>query len=844
MGMKATVTSLAIRICLLGLLTTPSAAGVGGGPFVSGMLRGTAGSETITDAVLLTSGDIAVCGWVDTKQAWDDAPGLQQIDRGGTEAFVAIVKSDLSTTVAFTLLGGASDDKATAIAVSSDGRLFVVGTTESPNFPTTSSTIDPIYNANVDGFLACLNDDLTKIEFATYIGGSGFDIPHDIVLDAGGSIYICGETTSGSGFPNNNGLFKTIVGNSDAFVMRLSPNAATVNFSTYFGGTSHDSFNALVLDNSGTIVLTGTTSSADFPMYPAIDNQWWWYYKERPYDWTYNEGDADAILTVLSQDGARAISSTYFGGQGMDEGVGVALIEGTIYVLGSTSSADMPTLSGLQMTPGGKSDIFLASFKDNGRTLTSCTYFGGSGNDYATSLSVYRKNSLLAVGNTTSNDFPARGYLATGTIQGGSDGIVFLGTTSSLAFSTTLGGSLNENLLTGLPLDNGGIIVAGASTSPTIKLSNEELVNNGKSPATDAVALKVERGGIDLGQPYGGERLCEGSTLRFAWVQTEMESTDKFEIQYSSDRTQWTTIAKGISGTKYEWKVGTPVELNNRYFFRVVSERGHASETQTALQLDAKPQVVQQPTASAFICPGEQTVLRAQILGTDVSYVWLRDNVELSGENADTLVLTSSSKPGSYALRYNAACGFSETTSRCTVELGQTTQITAQPLGDSVLEGRSFSLSVSTKGSKNTYQWYLNNIPLPLATSPTYEVANAELNQSGSYRCTITGACNTVSTIPVDVLVSRSTNVTEQTTIAGSSFPNPATNAAILVLPEPLAKPQSVVAYNTIGIKVGVWDFLPNAVQQQINLSALPGGLYQFIATGDKPYRWQILIVR
>ena len=842
--MRTTFTIVALTIFTLGLLTTPCTSGVGGGPFVYGMLRGTSGTETITDAVLLASGNVAVCGWVDTRQSWDDAPGLQQIDRGGTEAFVAIVKPDLTTTIAFTLLGGASDDKATAIATTSDGRIYVVGTTESPNFPTTSSTIDPLYNANVDGFLVCLNSDLTKIEIATYIGGGGDDIPHDVVIDDGGSIYVCGETTSSSGFPNNNGLFKTIVGNSDAFVMRLSPNAATVNFSTYFGGTSHDSFKAMVLDNSGTIVLTGTTSSADFPMYPAIDNQWWWYYKERPYDWTYNEGDADAILTVLSQDGARAISSTYFGGTGMDDGVGVALIEGTIYVLGSTSSADLPTLSGLQMTPIGRSDIFMASFKDNGRTLTSCTYFGGTGDDYAASLSVYRKNSLLAVGSTSSNDFPSSGYHATSTIRGGTDGFIFLGTTSSHTFSSTMGGSLNETIHAGLSVADGGIIVAGASSSPTIKLSNDELIGSGKPPTTDAVILQVERGGIDLGQPYGGERLCEGSTLRFAWVQTEMEATDKFEIQYSSDRSTWTAIATGITGTKYDWKVDASVDLNNRYFFRVVSERGHASETQSTLQLDAKPQIELQPVQEAVVCPDEQQILRATIHGKDISYVWICDNVELSGENADTLVLTSKSKPGKYSLRYSAACGFAATTSTSTVTIGQATQITTQPIGDTIMEGRAFTLAVAAKGTNNSYQWYRNGTLVLQANKATYAVSNATTSQSGSYYCVVTGACDSIVSNSVELLVTSPTTITELPGVVGSLFPNPATDEVVLVLPEQQQHSCTILAFNSLGVQVGSWELQPNMSQQRIATNMLPVGMYRLIAVQDKPRYWQLQIVR
>lgn len=842
-GMRRSTPTNILRYLLVGLLCTPLYAGVGGGPFVSGFLRGSAGSEVITDAVILANGNIAFCGWVDAPNVWGQAPGWQHTDSGGEEAFIAIVTSNLQSTLAFTLLGGNSNDRATGIATDHEGRIYVVGTTESTNFPTTSGTIDPIYNSYTDGFLACFSPDLKELKYGTYIGGSGNDIPADIVIDDIGSVYICGTTTSASGFPTNNGLFKTLNGNSDGFVMRLSTNAATVQFSTFFGGTSQDGFTSLALDNSGTIVLTGHTSSADFPMFPAIDPTWWWYYNDRPYDWTYNEGNSDAVLTVLSQDGARAISSTYFGGTGADKGTGVTIIESTIYIVGTTSSNDMPTIAGLQAQLRGKSDLFIASFKENGRVLTTATYFGGTGEETSATIVPYRKSLVAISGRTNSTDFPSRGYLTNSDNRGAMDAFVMIGSGSSYTVATTMGGSRDEIVTGGIPTANGGVIVYGSSSSASIALSNSTLTANGEPPTTDAMGILFERGAIDLGQPYGGERFCEGAVMRFSWAQNEMEPDDVFSIEYSTDLDAWHAIASNITGSKYDWKVDATVPLNSAYYVRVSSGRGHTSHSVAAVRLDQAPKVTQQPVGTLLLCLGTTSTLSAVVSGEDLTYQWLRNSTEISGATEPTLELSADAPAGAYSLRYRAACGTTGVTTACSVATGKPVQVTLQPESDTVVVGTPLTLTVVAKGSGLHYQWFKDGSQLLGATSSTLYLGNAEESNSGAYHCMIVGDCDSSTSAVATILVRRAMGVAGLDTEQGVLYPNPSTGLFTIRLERVLPMAAELVAFGSVGNRIAAWHFAQGERALLVDASALPSGTYTLELHGGMPFRCRVVIV-
>ena len=78
----------------------------------------------------------------------------------------------------------------------------------------------------------------------------------------------------------------------------------------------------------------------------------------------------------------RVLFSTYIGGSGIDEARGMTIDTlGNVYVVGSTTSTNFPTVSPRQATLAGESDGFLLRVSTTGGGLGFSTYFGGNGVD-------------------------------------------------------------------------------------------------------------------------------------------------------------------------------------------------------------------------------------------------------------------------------------------------------------------------------------------------------------------------------------------------------------------------------------------------------------------------------
>ena len=98
-------------------------------------------------------------------------------------------------------------------------------------------------------------------------------------VDARGAVYVAGETTaqgapwvpgnltSPSTFPyTQNALIKALpTGNAHVIFMAIDPSGANLGYSTYLGGSGDDRVYGLAVDPTGNIILSGLTSSHDFP---------------------------------------------------------------------------------------------------------------------------------------------------------------------------------------------------------------------------------------------------------------------------------------------------------------------------------------------------------------------------------------------------------------------------------------------------------------------------------------------------------------------------------------------------------------------------------------------------
>src|SRR6266498_3219904 len=168
-----------------------------------------------------------------------------------------------------TPLGGSAGEFATGIAVDGSGNTYLTGQTQSVDFPT-SNPIQSGFGGTADAFVVKLNSTGTALVYATYIGGTGLDRARKVVVDAAGSVYVAGHTTSPN-FPTTAGAWQTGTGGgADGFVLKLNSEGSAFVYSTYLGGTGLDQCLDLAVDTQGNAYVTGQTFSADFPTVGAI----------------------------------------------------------------------------------------------------------------------------------------------------------------------------------------------------------------------------------------------------------------------------------------------------------------------------------------------------------------------------------------------------------------------------------------------------------------------------------------------------------------------------------------------------------------------------------------------
>ena len=295
------------------------------------------------------------------------------------------------------------------------------------------------------------------VGFSTFLGGSDAEeMPH-VAVDRQANVYVAG-TTSSIDFPRvptgSESDLSDEVG-PNAFVTKLSTNGATILYSTYFGGSGTDRANGIVVDSEGNAYLTGQTDSADFPTQSPLQAEL--------------NGPTDAFVAKLSADGAGLLYSTFFGGGGTEAGMGLAIdSQGSVYLTGQTSSADLPTLSAVQDSLGGASDGFASKFSPAGDALVYSTYLGGAvANDGGLSIAVDEAGGAYVTGITESEDFPLVNAIQPAFGGGGTDAFVSKldEAGAALSYSTYLGGSGAEAGLSIVVDGAGQAYLAGQTTS-------------------------------------------------------------------------------------------------------------------------------------------------------------------------------------------------------------------------------------------------------------------------------------------------------------------------------------------------------------------------------------------
>jgi hypothetical protein len=287
---------------------------------------------------------------------------------GNIDVFVTKVSPAGNSLVYSTYMGGSSLDYGDGgITVDWAGSAYVMGSTASADFPTTTPFDGSFNGGQYDAFVTKLSPGGNSLAYSTYLGGSSDDVGYGIEVDGVGSAYVTGNTYS-TDFPTAAPYDASLNGPNDAFVTKLSPAGNSLVYSTYLGGTNYDYGYGIAVDLAGSVYVTGVTISSDFPT-------------ATPFDGSLNGGYYDAFVTKLSAAGNSLVYSTYLGGNGYDHGAGIAVDgAGSAYVTGETYSADFPAVNPFDGSYNGVADAFVTKLSPVGNpsVLLFNDYFWGN----------------------------------------------------------------------------------------------------------------------------------------------------------------------------------------------------------------------------------------------------------------------------------------------------------------------------------------------------------------------------------------------------------------------------------------------------------------------------------
>jgi len=298
--------------------------------------------------------------------------GAYTIFGGGADGFVCKFNNNLNA-VGFvsTYLGGNSTDVCFGVTVDYANNIIATGYTVSSNFPTIAGATDPTPNGSADVFVTRFANSLATTINSTLLGGSGWDVGVDVIVDSSNNIFVVGQTGSGNFpvVPNNSSSFG---GTNDAFVTKFSSTLGSIAASRFIGGSGNEFGSSIAIGPfAGQVFMSGYTNSTNFPILPAS-----------PAALQVSLGGSSDVFIMRLSNNLAPIASTYLGGSlaeltvGLDNKGCIAVDNSAnVYITGGTVSPNFPVISGSLYSTyaGGVTDAFVSKLTPDLRGGTAIT---------------------------------------------------------------------------------------------------------------------------------------------------------------------------------------------------------------------------------------------------------------------------------------------------------------------------------------------------------------------------------------------------------------------------------------------------------------------------------------
>jgi hypothetical protein len=381
-----------------------------------------------------------------------------------------------------------------------------------------------------------------SLSYSTYLGGSGFDYGTSVAVNSNGDAYVTGHTSS-LDFPTDNAEESFFPGSSAIFVAKLSSNGSSLVYATYLGGSIYDYPYGIAVDSTGAAYVTGLTESSDFPVMNAL--------------YSSLQGGEDAFVTKFSPNGETLVYSTYLGGSGSDNALGIALDSNNdAYIVGSTQSSDFPVTSGAYQTTQGGSCSFVTKINAGGTALDWSTYFGQSCSAQTTAIAVDSQHAAYLTG-AAFPGLPVTAGAPQATFGGGEHDAFMakLGNAgATLVYCTYLGGSQTDSGA-GIVVDGSGNAYATGLTQSTDLPVTAGALQSTSGGGYDAFVAELNSTGTawQYLTYYGGQRDDYGYGIA-------LDSSDNVYIAgytLSNDLNSTKAVQGTLAGNQYVLYKGT-----------------------------------------------------------------------------------------------------------------------------------------------------------------------------------------------------------------------------------------------------------------------------------------------
>ena len=277
-------------------------------------------------------------------------------------------------------------------------------------------------SGQIDMSISKFSPDGSSLIYSTYIGGSGLEAPHSMIVNDQNELIIYGVTSSLDYPTSSNAYDKTFNGGTsvsasnvldylngtDIAITKLSKLGNQIIGSTYYGGSANDALNdangsedlfhnyadiyrgEVNIDEANNIYISSVTSSTNLPTPNGFQTN-------------YGGGVQDGCVAKFNNDLSGLVWGSYFGGSGADACYASKRnSKGETYITGGTNSINLTSINnGFQPNYSNNVDGFLARIAPNGGSITAATYVGTNSYDQSYFVEVDHEDKIYCYGQSS-----------------------------------------------------------------------------------------------------------------------------------------------------------------------------------------------------------------------------------------------------------------------------------------------------------------------------------------------------------------------------------------------------------------------------------------------------------